>query len=593
MEKQMEGRQSEGLKTVIAFLCLTLAAFMNFFLLTVIHDIVPREPLPDIVFLAIPQQRWAWSFGDVLSTVSSVMAFTVVLLHRDRVVVLRRMFVLGAILYGLRAVILGVTYLPPSFHNRDQICQPQVNRTALSGMEIATRFLTYVVTLGLTSGQDKILCGDLMFSGHTVVLTIMYFVQLQYTPRGLVILRYIAAPITFLGIAALVVSGGHYTMDVLIAYWLTSHVFWGYHQMFELPKEKRPHAPMSRLWWFWMCNWLESDVPDGPLENVPVNKGPFEKDMDMGIADDFMPAYIVRAIRVDKAEMPCNQQGISAPQINVTLVAKDSSSQEAEVPLPCLYNCKVTFLLHANRMIHIYVYFQCPDGQTSTDRTKLYFPLTVAVTELPIDQEEAIADAEFPDYKRYLDDFVKETCGAANTCKVPKGVCQKSAPGLQLAFQARNVTNVRRVAQVLVEDKNPKKLFACGTSGVCRTYATKGWVLYIWWGNSRMLTKAEIDDWMVKTKNGAGLIERFRAKIFAKKLIGPHNPSEFDIGLADDVMPAYNVWVWEDNDWKKECTGEMASAPELGGQIRHLEWHDIQNRIFLGDTFCVHFSFFF
>ncbi|CAJ0584071.1 unnamed protein product, partial [Mesorhabditis spiculigera] len=198
------------------------------------------------------------------------MAFTVVLLHRDRVVVLRRMFVLGAILYGLRAVILGVTYLPPSFHNRDQICQPQVNRTALSGMEIATRFLTYVVTLGLTSGQDKILCGDLMFSGHTVVLTIMYFVQLQYTPRGLVILRYIAAPITFLGIAALVVSGGHYTMDVLIAYWLTSHVFWGYHQMFELPKEKRPHAPMSRLWWFWMCNWLESDVPDGPLENVSM-----------------------------------------------------------------------------------------------------------------------------------------------------------------------------------------------------------------------------------------------------------------------------------------------------------------------------------
>ncbi|CAJ0568066.1 unnamed protein product, partial [Mesorhabditis spiculigera] len=120
----------------------------------------------------------------------------------------------------------------------------------------------------------------------------------------------------------------------------------------------------------------------------------------------------------------------------------------------------------------------------------ILFSVAVADTELPIDQEvrdglheamdhtrlvcsffhqifleEAIADAEFPDYKRYLDDFVKETCGAANTCKVPKGVCQKSAPGLQLAFQARNVTNVRRVAQVLVEDKNPKKLFACGTSG--------------------------------------------------------------------------------------------------------------------------------
>ncbi|CAJ0920729.1 unnamed protein product, partial [Mesorhabditis belari] len=179
-EHMNEPRQSEALKTVIAFFCLTISAFLNFFLLTVIHDIVPREPLPDIVFLTIPQQRWAWSVGDVLSTLSSIVAFTVVLC---------------IVIDG--AVILGVTFLPPSFHNRDQICQLQVNRTAMYGVEIATRFLTYVVTLGLTSGQDKILCGDLMFSGHTVVLTIMYFVQLQYTPRGLVILRYIAAPITF------------------------------------------------------------------------------------------------------------------------------------------------------------------------------------------------------------------------------------------------------------------------------------------------------------------------------------------------------------------------------------------------------------
>ncbi|CAO4382903.1 unnamed protein product [Caenorhabditis nigoni] len=258
---------SEGFKTLTAFLCLMLSAFLNFFLLTVIHDVVPREPLPDLTFMIIPQQRWAWSVGDVLSTVSSIVAFTIIFLHHQRWIVLRRTFILGAIMYGLRAVILGVTFLPPSFHNRDEICQPQVNRTAMYGMEIATRFLTYVITLGLTSGQDKILCGDLMFSGHTVVLTIMYFVQLQYTPRGLVILRYIAAPITFLGIGALVVSGGHYTMDVLIAYWLTSHVFWSYHQIFEMKKEDRPQAPLSRLWWFWLCYWFESDVSDGKLVN--------------------------------------------------------------------------------------------------------------------------------------------------------------------------------------------------------------------------------------------------------------------------------------------------------------------------------------
>lgn len=68
----MHPRRSEGLKTAIAFCCLMLSAFLNFFLLTVIHDVVPRQPLPDLTFMIIPQQKWAWSVGDVLSTVRCV-----------------------------------------------------------------------------------------------------------------------------------------------------------------------------------------------------------------------------------------------------------------------------------------------------------------------------------------------------------------------------------------------------------------------------------------------------------------------------------------------------------------------------------------
>ena len=44
-----------------------------------------------------------------------------------------------------------------------KVSTDQVNRTAMYAGEIATRFLKYVVTLGLNSGEDKILCGDLMF----------------------------------------------------------------------------------------------------------------------------------------------------------------------------------------------------------------------------------------------------------------------------------------------------------------------------------------------------------------------------------------------------------------------------------------------
>lgn len=56
-------------------------------------------------------------------------------------------------------------------------------------------------------------------------------------------------------------------MDVLIAYWLTSHVFWSYHQVFELSPERRAKTPLSRLWWFWLCYWFESEVPEGKMLN--------------------------------------------------------------------------------------------------------------------------------------------------------------------------------------------------------------------------------------------------------------------------------------------------------------------------------------
>uniref|UniRef100_A0A914GZK4 Sphingomyelin synthase-like domain-containing protein n=1 Tax=Globodera rostochiensis TaxID=31243 RepID=A0A914GZK4_GLORO len=212
ISRQSQFLRSELLKTGVAFLCLAVSAFLNFLLLTIIHDIVPREPLKDLVWFIVPQQSWAWPVGDVLSTVNSVVGFCIVILHRHRVVILRRVFLIAAILYGLRAIVLGVTFLPPAFENRDKLCRPQMNGTSMYVDEIATRFVTYVVTLGLTSGQPEILCGDLMFSGHTVVLSIMYFTQLRYSPRGLYVLRWIALPITFMGIAALVLSGGHYTV---------------------------------------------------------------------------------------------------------------------------------------------------------------------------------------------------------------------------------------------------------------------------------------------------------------------------------------------------------------------------------------------
>lgn len=74
-----------------------------------------------------------------------------------------------------------MTFLPPSFKNHSEICFPPEEK--VEAWNILMRFRDYVVTLGLTSKQGRILCGDLMFSGHTISLAIMYFVVCRYTPR--------------------------------------------------------------------------------------------------------------------------------------------------------------------------------------------------------------------------------------------------------------------------------------------------------------------------------------------------------------------------------------------------------------------------
>ena len=71
----------------------------------------------------------------------------------------------------------------------------------------------------------------------------------------------------YMGMVFAVISGGHYTIDVLIAYWLASHVFWSYHQIFEQPAAARRRQPITNLWWYYACCWFEAGVPDGRLHN--------------------------------------------------------------------------------------------------------------------------------------------------------------------------------------------------------------------------------------------------------------------------------------------------------------------------------------
>ena len=135
-DREHYGREPH--KMAIAFLFTCFSAFLNFFLLVIVHDVVPKhEALPDLVFMLIPQQRWAWVAGDVLGFLSTMTTFALLVLHRHRWIVFRRAFLIYGIMYGLRALCLGTTFLPPSFHHRQETCYPQANWTVVGVIDVS------------------------------------------------------------------------------------------------------------------------------------------------------------------------------------------------------------------------------------------------------------------------------------------------------------------------------------------------------------------------------------------------------------------------------------------------------------------------
>ena len=85
--------------------------------------------------------------------------------------------------------------------------------------------------LGLSINGQHVFCGDYIYSGHTVTLTMAYLVLREYTPRHWWPLHGVSLLAAVTGVVMVLVARGHYTVDVLIAYYVTTRLFWVYHTM--------------------------------------------------------------------------------------------------------------------------------------------------------------------------------------------------------------------------------------------------------------------------------------------------------------------------------------------------------------------------
>ncbi|XP_021179873.2 sphingomyelin synthase-related protein 1 isoform X2 [Fundulus heteroclitus] len=170
----MAGRlDPEVWKTVLSSIYVFLVCGLTSFVMVIVHERVPDmrtyPPLPDIFLDSVPRIPWAFVMAEACGLILCYMFLLILLLHKHRSILLRRLCSLMGTVFLLRCCTMFVTSL------------------SVPGQHLKCASLSYGDTWGkiqralaIWSGFGMTLtgvqtCGDYMFSGHTVVITLLNF----------------------------------------------------------------------------------------------------------------------------------------------------------------------------------------------------------------------------------------------------------------------------------------------------------------------------------------------------------------------------------------------------------------------------------
>ncbi|CDW53677.1 Phosphatidylcholine:ceramide cholinephosphotransf erase 2 [Trichuris trichiura] len=260
-------------KLLLAFLILFIAAMSNGLVMSYTHQYAVKylnktEPLDDGLFRLIPLIQWTWIAADACTGATISLSFIFLIFHRRQVTVYKRAALIAAFLYCLRGVTLISTYLPPPFPSDPLRCLPAIDISS-EPFEYLNRAFILVAKMGSSSDGNLILCGDTIFSGHTMIVVLSYWFLQHYCPQPLrLIALLVVFPLALLSIIFLIISRQHYTVDVVVATFLSLPVLQVYH--FWLTEKRRQYVkgpscvlhPLHNLFVF-----FESNKDDGTLAN--------------------------------------------------------------------------------------------------------------------------------------------------------------------------------------------------------------------------------------------------------------------------------------------------------------------------------------
>ncbi|XP_062863366.1 phosphatidylcholine:ceramide cholinephosphotransferase 1 [Trichomycterus rosablanca] len=252
---------TEWTKTGVAFLYALCCFVMTSVMISIVHERVPAKeespPLPDKFFDVFGRVQWAFSICEINGMVL-VAVWTVQWLHlKHRSIVGRRFFFIVGTLYLYRCVTMYVTTLPvPGMHFK---CSPKLsgNYEAQVG-----RVMKMISGGGLSITGAHSLCGDYLYSGHTVMLTLTYLFIKEYSVSRFWWYHWSCWCLSVSGIFCILLAHDHYTVDVVVAYFITTRLFWWYHTLAnqQCLKQDSQMNMFSRVWWFRLFCYFEENV---------------------------------------------------------------------------------------------------------------------------------------------------------------------------------------------------------------------------------------------------------------------------------------------------------------------------------------------
>ncbi|XP_064881220.1 phosphatidylcholine:ceramide cholinephosphotransferase 2-like [Oncorhynchus nerka] len=250
----------EWWKTGVAFVYALFNLILTTVIITVVHERVPDKsvspPLPDKFFDYVDRVPWAFTVTEVNGMVLVGLWFIQWLFLKHKSIIGRRCFFMIGTLYMYRCVTMYVTTLPvPGKHFT---CAPKLYGDS-EGM--VWRILGLISGGGLSITGGHLMCGDFLYSGHTVTLTLAYLFIQEYSPKKMWWYVWLCWLLSVVGVVCILIGHEHYSIDVVFAYFVTSRLFWWYHTMANTQALRgASNNYLSRTWWNPVFNFLERNV---------------------------------------------------------------------------------------------------------------------------------------------------------------------------------------------------------------------------------------------------------------------------------------------------------------------------------------------